>query len=301
MGFSDNLQYLRKQHQMTQEQLAERLEVSRQSVSKWESGAAYPETEKLLILCDMFFCTLDDLLRGEVKARSEESAQAYDKHMRWFAKIIPTGVGLAIWGLALRLLLQGIGVSSTVATMAFLMLCVVSVTILIVGGMQHGNFVKNYTQVDKIYAKEEVNRFEKQFIVLVAGSIALIMLAIIFRVGSDALPLPHGWTDSVYTSIFMFLVAIAVSTLIYAGLTKSRYNVEEYNKEHGPEQEEKKNNKWEKMLCGVIMLSAALAFLLMGFLGNLWHIAWVVYPAGGILCGIVSVIANYKMEKNEDQ
>lgn len=43
MGFSENLQYLRKKHQLTQEQLAERLDVSRQSVSKWESGAAYPE------------------------------------------------------------------------------------------------------------------------------------------------------------------------------------------------------------------------------------------------------------------
>ena len=48
MGFSENLQILRKMKNMSQEQLAERLDVSRQAVSKWESGNGYPETEKLI-------------------------------------------------------------------------------------------------------------------------------------------------------------------------------------------------------------------------------------------------------------
>ena len=46
------------------EKLAERMEVSRQSVSKWESGVSFPEMEKLLVLCDMFDTDLDTLLRG---------------------------------------------------------------------------------------------------------------------------------------------------------------------------------------------------------------------------------------------
>ena len=50
MSFGENLQYLRKQKEITQEQLAEQLEVSRQSVSKWESGQSFPEMEKLLQL-----------------------------------------------------------------------------------------------------------------------------------------------------------------------------------------------------------------------------------------------------------
>ena len=45
MSFSDNLQVLRKRNNLTQEQLAEQLEVSRQAVSKWESGQSYPERE----------------------------------------------------------------------------------------------------------------------------------------------------------------------------------------------------------------------------------------------------------------
>ena len=44
------------------------------------------------------------------------------------------------------------------------------------------------------------------------------------------------------------------------------------------------------LLCGVIMLTATAFYLLAGFLWNLWHIGWVVYPAGGILCAIVSIL-----------
>ena len=52
---------------MTQEQLAMLLGVSRQSISKWESEKAYPEMDKLLMICDMFGCTLDDLVLGDVR------------------------------------------------------------------------------------------------------------------------------------------------------------------------------------------------------------------------------------------
>ena len=67
MSFRDNLQYLRAQRSMTQEQLAMLLGVSRQSISKWESEKAYPEMDKLLMICDMFGCTLDDLVLGDVR------------------------------------------------------------------------------------------------------------------------------------------------------------------------------------------------------------------------------------------
>lgn len=64
MSFGENLQFLRRQRNMTQEGLAEQLEVSRQSVSKWESDAAYPEMDTIIELCDLFSCDMDTLLRG---------------------------------------------------------------------------------------------------------------------------------------------------------------------------------------------------------------------------------------------
>ena len=63
MTFGDKLSALRREQNYTQEQLADLLGVSRQSVSKWESGAAYPETEKLIRLSTLFNCSLDYLLR----------------------------------------------------------------------------------------------------------------------------------------------------------------------------------------------------------------------------------------------
>jgi transcriptional regulator with XRE-family HTH domain len=66
-----NLQYLRKANgNMTQEKLAEKLGVSRQTVSRWESSEAYPEIPKLLDLCEIFRCSLDDLLRQDIQKRA---------------------------------------------------------------------------------------------------------------------------------------------------------------------------------------------------------------------------------------
>ena len=57
MSFRDNLQHLRATRNMTQEQLAMLLGVSRQSVTKWEAEKSYPEMDKLLKLCQIFECS----------------------------------------------------------------------------------------------------------------------------------------------------------------------------------------------------------------------------------------------------
>ncbi len=62
MKFAEKLTALRKSKELTQEQLAEKLNVSRQSVSKWENGQVIPEAEKLIELSRAFDVTLDYLL-----------------------------------------------------------------------------------------------------------------------------------------------------------------------------------------------------------------------------------------------
>lgn len=64
MNFGKNLQILRKMTNMTQEEVAEKMAVSRQTVSKWELGTILPEIEKLIELCEMFNCSVDQILRG---------------------------------------------------------------------------------------------------------------------------------------------------------------------------------------------------------------------------------------------
>lgn len=63
MDISEKILKLRKANNLTQEQLAEQLQVSRQAVSKWESGQAVPESDKLPTLSDLFHVTIDYLLK----------------------------------------------------------------------------------------------------------------------------------------------------------------------------------------------------------------------------------------------
>ena len=58
MTLAKNLQTLRKIHHLSQEDFAEQLDVSRQAVSKWESGEAYPETEKIITICEKYNCSI---------------------------------------------------------------------------------------------------------------------------------------------------------------------------------------------------------------------------------------------------
>ena len=60
--FSENLKKIRKDNNLSQEQLADELGVSRQAISKWESAVAYPEMDKIITLCDRFNLNIDDLL-----------------------------------------------------------------------------------------------------------------------------------------------------------------------------------------------------------------------------------------------
>lgn len=66
MSFEKKLQSLRKASNLNQEELAEYLGVSRQAVSKWESGVSYPEMDKLILMTKIFNCTLDDLVNDDV-------------------------------------------------------------------------------------------------------------------------------------------------------------------------------------------------------------------------------------------
>ena len=65
MSFSENLKQIRKEHHLSQEELAELLDVSRQAVSKWEQGQGYPEVEKLLMISQKLNISLDELMESE--------------------------------------------------------------------------------------------------------------------------------------------------------------------------------------------------------------------------------------------
>lgn len=68
MKTGDKIAKLRKQNNLTQDQLASLLKVSRQSVSKWESNITYPETDKIIRISQIFDCSIDYLLMIRLKS-----------------------------------------------------------------------------------------------------------------------------------------------------------------------------------------------------------------------------------------
>ena len=71
MKLEENLVRLRKEHGLSQNDLAEKLNVSRQAVSRWEQGAAMPSTDNLIYLSKLYGITLDALIYGEEKTELE--------------------------------------------------------------------------------------------------------------------------------------------------------------------------------------------------------------------------------------
>ena len=95
-NFKENLRKIRKENNLSQEQLADELGVSRQAISKWESGAAYPEMDKIIALCDKFNLNIDDLLHKDIKEvkGEEESNKKLNAFINDFLKFITNTVNM---------------------------------------------------------------------------------------------------------------------------------------------------------------------------------------------------------------
>lgn len=125
---ADRIQQLRREHGLSQEQLAEKLNVSRQAVSKWESAQAQPELDKILALSELFCVTTDYLLKGSRgtppeagPAPARRPDAAFASRVLYLAALFFLGVGLvcalAAWHekqtadcIAGGMVVQGIGV-----------------------------------------------------------------------------------------------------------------------------------------------------------------------------------------------
>ena len=84
MTLGDNIQYLRKVNDITQEELAERLSVSRQTISKWEMNQAYPEIPKLIEIGNIFHCKVDELLKEDMDKRKDVYSEVTVKEIPGF-------------------------------------------------------------------------------------------------------------------------------------------------------------------------------------------------------------------------
>lgn len=290
MSFRGNLQYLRAQRNMTQEQLAMLLGVSRQAISKWESDKAYPEMDKLLMICDLFGVTLDDLVIGDVRTPVTHAETAhredtdgtqppkaatgagmpplpepsalpqditgYDEHMRSFDRRISAGVFAAIFGVGVALLFTGEHALPT--------------------SPSFGDFLV--------------------FLCIAIG----VLVALAFLILADsALHIDEGWP----TALFMMIIAGGVAACTFGGMNYARIDVAAYNKEAVREERSRHMDTMEGLngaICGTIMILATIAGLSMLFFfdGGPNGMFWMSWVIGGLLCGISSIVTNAIAERD---
>ena len=94
--FSENLKKIRKDNNLSQEQLADELGVSRQAISKWESAVAYPEMDKIITLSEKFNLNIDDLLHKDIREvkGEEESKKNINKYIEDFLNFITNTINM---------------------------------------------------------------------------------------------------------------------------------------------------------------------------------------------------------------
>ena len=167
--FGEKLFKLRKQKGLTQEALAETLNTTRQAVSKWENGQGFPETEKLLMIGNIFGVSIDYLLKDAVEHNKEseegyyvsrEMAEGYLLSTRKIAKHI--GLGFSLFALAFEpyLIFEQNSVSELLLIIIIATLGVVAV---ISAGFDGGEYLilqKEVLLFDPNFLKELTTRYE---------------------------------------------------------------------------------------------------------------------------------------------
>ena len=147
--FSENLSQLRREAGYTQESLAEAMGVSRQAVSKWESGQAMPEAATLVDLADLLGCSLDQLMREElpeslpapvptaenVPDSGEGLYAAWCALVDRFSAMVAAGVTLILLGVASTAALEGLWGERDLNALPLLGAVAVAVFLFITGGM----------------------------------------------------------------------------------------------------------------------------------------------------------------------
>ncbi|BCC45632.1 helix-turn-helix transcriptional regulator [Bacillus cereus] len=138
MIFSERLKEEREKRNWSQSDLAEKIHVSRQSVSKWETGKNYPSIEIIIHLSDLFGITIDELLRSDEELTQkviEDSKQlAYPKWKVFFDSLFMLGVFLFLTKIVVWMLNKFAGASITILADAPYVMSFLPFILMVIGG-----------------------------------------------------------------------------------------------------------------------------------------------------------------------
>ena len=296
MSFRDNLQHLRATRNMTQEQLAMLLGVSRQSVTKWEAEKSYPEMDKLLKLCQIFECSLDDLVQGDLTGREPAPGAAavpagpptdvcgYDEHQRMMAWKVPTGVAAILVGIAIGLFFEGAADLAPVGARdgRFVVIILAGIlgglAFLVPAGMEHAAFQRAHPYVEDFYTDDDRAAARKSFSVGLVGGYGML----------------YGRTNVAEYNRSVG-EELEVEEIVRAQLDDARREAL---------LEAKRRDEKIGAVCAVIMILATIVGLGLLFapvlaspdpsafdpIGTSAMWFWVAWPVGALLCGVASVL-----------
>lgn len=327
MSFRDNLQHMRATRSMTQEQLAMMVGVSRQSVTKWEAEKAYPEMDKLLKLCQIFDCTLDELVKGDLTTRVPEPALAlplagaaedtvgYVEHHLTHALRMGVGVACFIVGCGLGLVAAGLTYGAyaehEVLVPVFVLLFVIAgLAIVLPEDNRHKLFMREHPFVIDFFTSESRAKWStastRSIVIGTAAIIAGVIFMLIFMEGTDG----NEALEMTLSGTMLVVVALGVGLIVHGGCLSDMIDLEHYNYEAicnlseadaaellDSLDAEKRERYLRKRrvstvvgaLCGITMLIATIAGLLLLFLTDT-EMFWVPWPIGGIVCAIVATV-----------
>lgn len=309
--FGNMLYKLRKEKGWTQSELADKLGISNQAVSKWETGDSFPDSALLVPLSELFGVTIDALLKGkdtdashDAEHHDEKEAPSKKDDKDWksvkpadwksrFAFLLCLGLGLLFCGI-IEIVLVGILAEdfSLYGTVIMLAVFAVGVGIIVYAGIIDSLY---YLSVDSAEWKPAIRSFAVKITI---GVVLAIMAVAAFTLSGlcDVFPEKEALILSVCLSVAFILLFIAVTFFINGGL---RFRETVRTCAPGYEEHKDEHEKFGRF-SGVIMLTATAIFLIFGFLFNKWHPAWIVFPVGGILCGILGALDEV-FDKKDDE
>ena len=330
MILAEKISEERKKNGWSQEELAEKLSVSRQSVSKWESGQSVPDLNRILELARIFGVTTDYLLKDEIEEaenvdgfKSTESSKKLrkvtmeeaDEFLRIKTKtspIIAFGVSLCVASAAPLIALIGLSESrrigitedfaSGIGVAILLVMVAVAVFLFILSGRESSKYeflgkeeIETEYGVDGI-VREKKNGFSGKFTISVGIGVVLCILScvpLMLCAGINA----KDDIVVVSVSILLLIVAVAVNLFVRVGIVNSSFDV---LLQEGDYTVKKKK---EAPVVGAVMLVYWLIFVAIylgwSFPTGKWDISWVVWPIAGVLSPIVALITRMFVNKKE--
>ena len=327
MILAEKIMKLRKEQGWSQEELALRLGVSRQSVSKWESMASLPDLDKILKMSELFGVSTDYLLKdaapqetGCINGQQEtetggrivslEEANQYLAAVRDAASKIALGVSLCILSPVLLILLTAaadqkrLAISETAAASigmcALLVIVAAAVTLFVSNGIR----LRRYAYLDKESIVTEYGasgivknlrgEYEASFKMRLTLGIALCILSIVPLMAAAAME-DAFLVDCAASGIFI-LTAVGVNLIVHSAFIWGSYQrlLEDGDFTREKKTEEKRNEAFTSLYwCLALALYLAVSFITWR-----WDMTWIIWPVAAILFGAVRALKKILREKS---